>query len=461
MHQCSLVRVLLAIIVVGPALPNVLADRGMLPLADVSVFGPGQKAIVAWNGVDEVLILSTDVYADSRSTILGILPLPSKPDLIEATDWTPFTAVETLLREAKMLSEGGKGRGPGVDIVFHEKIGAHDITVVKADDADGFEKWASQFLSDLGLAKEISSERLSALVSQYIQDGKPYFVLDVTDVTSEPRSIEPIIYRFRSDDLYFPLRISAMASGSVDVAVFTISKGPIYQDQLPQFMSFATFYGVLGSPVRFRINEADLYDIEPRLAALFDGDAWFAALRYQGDLKALDADLVVRGIRPTLGDALISSPYFWLGGGVALGVLIGLLLGHISVGALGIGLGRLVSGVDFIGAVMLLILASVVGSAWAALAFWALVPIAIATLFFCIRTGGRRSIILYLAWPLLVIVLVFALLWGGALEIALSLILLTGVLLAAIFPPAGQRRLTDALRRRSRWVVASTRKRTL
>ena len=73
-----LYRGLLLVICVGlitmSLAPAVLADRGMLPISDVSVYGPGQKAIIAWNGDEEILILSTDVRADSDSKVLEILP---------------------------------------------------------------------------------------------------------------------------------------------------------------------------------------------------------------------------------------------------------------------------------------------------------------------------------------------------------------------------------------------------
>ncbi len=55
------------------------ADRGMIPISDVSVHGPGQKASIAWDGEVESLILSTDVYASGDTMVLELLPLPAEP----------------------------------------------------------------------------------------------------------------------------------------------------------------------------------------------------------------------------------------------------------------------------------------------------------------------------------------------------------------------------------------------
>ena len=72
----------LFVLVVSILLPLVYADRGGLPIVPgVSIYEPGQKAIVAWNGNEEILILSTDVRASEQTMVLEILPLPSKPEI--------------------------------------------------------------------------------------------------------------------------------------------------------------------------------------------------------------------------------------------------------------------------------------------------------------------------------------------------------------------------------------------
>lgn len=70
--------------------PSVYADRGMIPVdPEVSVYEPGQKAILAWNGHEEVMILSTDVTSSKETLVVEILPLPSKPT-VEAASFQSF-----------------------------------------------------------------------------------------------------------------------------------------------------------------------------------------------------------------------------------------------------------------------------------------------------------------------------------------------------------------------------------
>ena len=64
------IGIVLVCLLVGLMFEGVVsADRGMIPTSDVSVYGPGQKAIIAWNGEEEVLILSTDVYTSENSPV--------------------------------------------------------------------------------------------------------------------------------------------------------------------------------------------------------------------------------------------------------------------------------------------------------------------------------------------------------------------------------------------------------
>jgi hypothetical protein len=70
--------------------PLAFADRGMIPIkSDVSVYEPGQKAIIAWNKGKEILILSTDVRASGETKVLEVMPLPSVPK-IEKGDLKSF-----------------------------------------------------------------------------------------------------------------------------------------------------------------------------------------------------------------------------------------------------------------------------------------------------------------------------------------------------------------------------------
>ena len=48
-------------------------------ITPVRFFEPSQNALIAWNGQEEILYLTTDVRASRASKVLEVLPLPSQP----------------------------------------------------------------------------------------------------------------------------------------------------------------------------------------------------------------------------------------------------------------------------------------------------------------------------------------------------------------------------------------------
>jgi hypothetical protein len=297
-------------LVAMPLAQVALADRGMVPIGDVSVYGPGQKAIIAWNGDEEIMILSTDVSASGDSQVLEILPLPSEPK-VEKGDFASFEQVNKLIEEHLPrhwwdgFRKGMLSPGEGVEIIFHEKIGAHDITVVEAGDSAELVMWAEDFLRDAGIEHEISSPKLESLVSDYIARDIDYFVFDLIEVTSEPKSIEPIVYRFDSDFLYFPLKISTLAEGWTDINLFLLTPEPanLYWlprgSELPRGLQMGKFYGRHDNqPIQFKLTAEELASIDEDIAGLLEGDAWLAAMAYHGDLAGLTRDLIIGWISP-------------------------------------------------------------------------------------------------------------------------------------------------------------------
>ncbi len=142
---------------VSMSISSVFADRGMIPVnPEVSVYEPGQNAILAWNGHEEIMILSTDVSSSQQTIVLEILPLPSKPT-IAAGSFQSFQRIQSLIWNEGlnlfMYDDKSEVRSGSVEVVFHEEIGAHNITVVKASDTAELSSWMDDFLEENEIAK--------------------------------------------------------------------------------------------------------------------------------------------------------------------------------------------------------------------------------------------------------------------------------------------------------------------
>ena len=276
---------------------SVYADRGMIPVSpDVSVYEPGQKAIVAWNGQEEILILSTDVTSSSETLVLELLPLPSEPE-VEPASFKSFEEIQRLIWEEGlnqfMYSAEKDARGGSVEVVFHEEIGAHNITVVRATGAVELVDWIESFLQANGVDETVSLGDFEPAVKDYMGRGFRYYVLDLITVTSDERSVDPILYRFNSSFLYYPLVITNPVPGETEIILFLLTEGKVNEDCQPMQRAHYQVMGEGPKPIEFALSKGDISKMDLRVGELFDDGAWLTVLKYDGRLNLLTRDLMI------------------------------------------------------------------------------------------------------------------------------------------------------------------------
>jgi len=283
-------------------IPCSLADRMIIPVQpDVSVYEPAQKAIIAWNGREEILVLSTDVNGEVGTFALEVMPLPSNPKAIEKASFESFETVQSLIWAnvpTNMYKTLG-GREEAVDtvrITFHEKIGAHDITVVNASDASQLSRWAGSFLERNGVAESLSMKEFEPVWEDYLNDGFSYFVFDLIELSEQKNSLEPILYKFETSFLYYPLRISSLNPGNTKIILFLLTKDIVdqlfcYPFRIAQYQS--RFQPQTSSRVQFSLTHDEVNRISIEIGKLFEGNPWLTALEYEGTMDILTRDLKI------------------------------------------------------------------------------------------------------------------------------------------------------------------------
>lgn len=158
-------------------------------------------------------------------------------------------------------------------------------------------------------------------LDNYILRGYNYFALDVIDKPAGKSPVIPLIYKFKSDKLYYPLEITASSEvggyeGRVDL--FFITNGLIDESSLLD-LGFITFESgfYINDPVRFfmRLNEKELKEINPILAGFFK-EAYLSKAIFFGNLSELNSDIEIPASRifhPTITQKILlpfyTSPY--------------------------------------------------------------------------------------------------------------------------------------------------------
>ena len=222
---------LLAILIIFA--PALYADRGVIPFKpSVKIFEPTQRAIIAWNGQEEILLLSTDLQASQPTAVLEVLPLPSEP-IVKKGDVEVFKRATTLInsklaRKQALGADSVKRNGeaahaPSGEVTFHQKIGPHDISVTHVLHSRGFISWVEKYLKSAGVDNPIIPESIKVSVTEYLADGFSWFVFDVIDLDEFLKTNDAIQYRFATQSLFYPMRISRTGEGSTSVELLILT----------------------------------------------------------------------------------------------------------------------------------------------------------------------------------------------------------------------------------------------
>ena len=283
---------------VGPA----WADRGAIPFQpEVTIFEPNQRALIAWNGEEEILILSTDLRASRATKVLEVMPFPAEPR-IKKGDVGVFRRAVKLINSkimprpaaAAYVSRGDQMAAaeapPPGEITFHERIGAHDVAVARVVSGDGFVEWVNDYLKRASVDNPVIPPRLRRVVQEYLDDGFCWFAFDVVSLESKFRTLEALQYRFPASALFYPVKISRSNRGQTAMELLVLS---------PTLLR--TFTGIPRSQIQLRhepvsLTSAEVRSLDKGMDELLDHreDVKLRIWLVQGDFDSFDRDIIAQ-----------------------------------------------------------------------------------------------------------------------------------------------------------------------
>ncbi|MBN1140985.1 MAG: DUF2330 domain-containing protein [Deltaproteobacteria bacterium] len=280
-------------------LPSALsADMGQVHTDPAQVRETSQKAILLHNGVEEILILGTDLEADRPLGLIRFIPFPSEPQ-ISLAPAAAFDNAAALLKKHRLLfleaSKGGGASEQPVELRFQARLGAHDMTLIKVHDPLQFRAWINDYFGKRRLPQKPAYPAAETLVADYVRRGIPFFVLDYVEVTRELRTIEPVRYRFASRQLYYPLKTSNTFGGQGGIDLILLAPGTLCQPSLGAYDTCLGFthYGdrwQASTSAELAREEVALLDSEA--GPLFgEAPVFIQMVSYRGDY-AFDRDIL-------------------------------------------------------------------------------------------------------------------------------------------------------------------------
>jgi len=247
---------------------------------------PRQNGVIAWNGKEQILILSTDENSNvsGGGATMSVLPLPGKPISIMPASTKAFDDATALIK--RKLSRVAKGQ-----MMLEAKIGTHNIFIWKLDSADDFANQVRAYIKEkyAGKADALVTDTAEKVIDWYFKQGFRYFAFDLAFMPEKPQTKVAIAYRFESPYAYYPLvvsRIGGTGKTRITLAVFTPGllhhfKG-LRHEQI----------GVFGDK-SVDLTAADLEPIDPGMAKLM-GSGQFKGRIFEisGNINAFGGDVM-------------------------------------------------------------------------------------------------------------------------------------------------------------------------
>lgn len=303
------------------------ADCGFIGPRDWYASEPFQGAIIAFSGNEESLLLGMDVNVGESAQVLRFLPLPSEPRISEG-DSLAFLMMQAhiagaedyaQLREYSYSPEAFDVLGsvivtarrtdpliPKIEVLSQARIKAHSLTVLKVNDPSDFRAWVARNLPKEGFSD--SYQRMDSIVQHYVREDVRYFVLDQIALSPGGNKPVPLLYRFPTSKVFYPLVTSNfMGSALTEVNLVLLTPQPLaLPDSLPlgparysyvssilswAFPSDLKALARRGWPLEFPLGVWNLQMICPDFRPWFPKGAFATVLRAEQKGSNFTADL--------------------------------------------------------------------------------------------------------------------------------------------------------------------------
>ncbi len=279
---------------------HALADRGSIPFKSTAViYEPEQRAMIAWNGEEQILVLSTDLAASEPTQVLEVMPFPAEPK-VKKGDVEIFKKAAGLIERKLNIARAESLRGtksahvaqsatPGGKVTFHDIIGSRDVSVTQVLNKEGFVAWVEKYLRSKQVTDPHIPENIKNVINDYIKDGFEWFVFNVVSLDTEPKTNQAVQYRFKTDFLYYPLRIMQTEKGATHIGLIILT---------PRLLS--RFTGLSINKVHLRhqpvtITSKELSALNKDMALLLEQkELKLRIWDIREDISSLTKDLIVK-----------------------------------------------------------------------------------------------------------------------------------------------------------------------
>ena len=208
-------------------------EPAIFPLEEnTRIYQPGEKAIVAFNGEREAIILQQYIKSNRFSKAVRIFPFPSEVDYALA-DPSIFRKIKKLSRKKKLeikknyqtpLTTFTKRRKNLVQFIIKDRALTkpfNSFSVKAKNRTDLFDR-LDAMLKEKNLPRLSLLNGKKAIFDTYFEKKYNFFTIDMIQCRPKTRRTSPVSYCFETQALYFPMGLSQVFERPGTITLFLI-----------------------------------------------------------------------------------------------------------------------------------------------------------------------------------------------------------------------------------------------
>jgi hypothetical protein len=207
----------------GPGGPAGACACGGIVSPDLDAKVTGEQALVALDAGTETIVMRLDVHSVADNAAL-IVPTPT-PATATSAEQGLFGELERLTAPRldhagsarTALDEAGAVPGGAPTVVAQVQLGPLEATTLTGGDLSGVRRW----LDSHGYTMR---PEVSAQLEPYLQQGWSFVAMRLTGREPLTGQLDPVRLDFASDQLVYPMRMSAAAKDIQHVVVYTLGR---------------------------------------------------------------------------------------------------------------------------------------------------------------------------------------------------------------------------------------------
>jgi hypothetical protein len=206
---------------IAPA--SACACGGVAPSPGSEVAVGEERAIISWqDGVEQIDLLLGVLSTDAETGLIFPTPTPATVSLGDRADFEAIGRVTTPERievydwwSFESAGDGGSAGAPPT-VLEVVQLGPIEAVTLAASDTAGLQSWLAD--NDFALAPAVE-----ALLDGYVERGWFFVALRLTGDAPLDGGLDPLRFRFESDQLVYPLELSRAATTPQTVRLFVFA----------------------------------------------------------------------------------------------------------------------------------------------------------------------------------------------------------------------------------------------